>query len=85
MDCTARRPSVYQESAVSSDSGVVHPGPGRSPQDTAVFSQGCEDALQYLGNRDGRRFANRWEFGCFAQEHRLDLDFTTPPKRPARP
>jgi hypothetical protein len=41
--------------------------------------------LKHLGNRYGRPFANHWEFVRFAQEHHLDLDFTTPPKRPAQP
>jgi hypothetical protein len=51
----------------------------------------CLDAdrqivLQHLGNRYSRTFANHWEFVRFAQEHHLDnLDFTTPPQRPARP
>jgi hypothetical protein len=40
--------------------------------------------LKHLGNRYGRRFANHWEFARFAQEQHLHLDFTTPPKRPAR-
>jgi tRNA A-37 threonylcarbamoyl transferase component Bud32 len=41
--------------------------------------------LAHLGNRYGRTFANHWEFVRFAQEQHLGLDFTTPPKRPARP
>jgi hypothetical protein len=41
--------------------------------------------LKHLGNRYGRTFADHWEFVHYAQEHGLDLDFTTPPKRPARP
>jgi hypothetical protein len=41
--------------------------------------------LKHLGNRYGRTFGNHWEFVHYAQEHGLDLDFTTPPKRPARP
>jgi hypothetical protein len=39
--------------------------------------------LKHLGNRYGRTFANHWEFVHFAEERHLDLDFTTPPKRPA--
>ena len=38
--------------------------------------------LDHLGNRYGRRFINHWAFVRYAQEHNLDLDFTTPPKRP---
>jgi len=38
--------------------------------------------LDQLGNRYGRRFANHWSFVRYALESRLDLDFTTPPKRP---
>jgi hypothetical protein len=49
------------------------------------FGAGRQVALEHLGNRYGRRFANHWEFVRFAHEHHLDLDFTTPPKRPARP
>jgi tRNA A-37 threonylcarbamoyl transferase component Bud32 len=40
--------------------------------------------LKHLGNRYGRTFANHWEFVRYAEEHHLNLDFTTPPKRPAR-
>jgi len=40
--------------------------------------------LKHLGNRYGRRFANHWEFVGFAKEQQMDLDFTTPPKRPVR-
>ncbi|MGO9466002.1 MAG: hypothetical protein ACLQIB_43755 [Isosphaeraceae bacterium] len=38
--------------------------------------------LNHLGNRYGRRFANHWAFVRFAREQKLDLDFTTPPRRP---
>jgi hypothetical protein len=38
--------------------------------------------LRHLGNRYGRTFANHWEFVRFAKEQQLDLEFTTPPKRP---
>jgi hypothetical protein len=38
--------------------------------------------LQHLGNRYRRTFANHWVFVRFAQERGLNLDFTTPPKRP---
>ena len=41
--------------------------------------------LEQLGNRYGRTFANYPEFVRFAQENYLDLDFTSPPNRPARP
>jgi hypothetical protein len=41
--------------------------------------------LDHLGNRYGRTFANHWEFVRCAQEQHLDLDFESPPKRPARP
>jgi len=37
-----------------------------------------------LGNRLGRRFDTHWDFVRYAQEQGLDLDFTTPPKRPTR-
>jgi tRNA A-37 threonylcarbamoyl transferase component Bud32 len=40
--------------------------------------------LDQLGNRYGRRFDTHWDFVRFAQQQRLDLDFTTPPKRPDR-
>jgi hypothetical protein len=40
--------------------------------------------LDHLGNRYGQRFVNHWEFVRFAEEKRLGLDFTTPPKRPDR-
>jgi hypothetical protein len=38
--------------------------------------------LDHLGNRYSRRFVNHWAFVRFAKEQKLDLDFTTPPKRP---
>jgi hypothetical protein len=41
--------------------------------------------LKHLGNRYGRRFATHWEFVRFAQEHRLNLDLTSPPPRPKPP
>jgi hypothetical protein len=37
--------------------------------------------LDQLATRYGRPFADQWEFVRFAQEKRLDLDFTTPPQR----
>jgi hypothetical protein len=49
------------------------------------FGDARKVILKHLGNRYGRRFANHWEFVRFAREQRLDLDFTTPPKRPALP
>jgi hypothetical protein len=48
------------------------------------FGEARKVVLKHLGNRNGRSFANHWEFVRYAQEQRLDLDFTTPPKRPAR-
>jgi hypothetical protein len=38
--------------------------------------------LDHLGNRYGRRFVNHWAFVCYATEQKLNLDFTTPPRRP---
>jgi tRNA A-37 threonylcarbamoyl transferase component Bud32 len=38
--------------------------------------------LEHLSNRYGRRFETHWDFVRFAQEQELNLDFTTPPKRP---
>jgi hypothetical protein len=38
--------------------------------------------LDQLGNRYGRRFETHWDFVRYAPEQGLDLDFTTPPKRP---
>jgi hypothetical protein len=40
--------------------------------------------LDQLGNRYRRRFETHWEFVRFAQDQKLNLDFTTPPKRPDR-
>jgi hypothetical protein len=40
--------------------------------------------LRLLGNRYGRRFETHWDFVRYAQKQGLDLDFTTPPKRPDR-
>jgi hypothetical protein len=49
------------------------------------FGAARKVVLQHLGNRYGRTFANHWEFVRYAKEQRLDLDFTTPPKRAAWP
>jgi hypothetical protein len=49
------------------------------------FGQARQIVLKHLGNRYGRTFANHWEFVRYAKEQQPDLDFTTPPKRPARP
>lgn len=49
------------------------------------FGKVRQVVLKHLGNRFGRRFDNHWEFVRYAKEHRLDLDFTSPPKRPSRP
>jgi tRNA A-37 threonylcarbamoyl transferase component Bud32 len=38
--------------------------------------------LDYLRNRYHRRFNTHWDFVRYAQEQGLNLDFTTPPKRP---
>ena len=38
--------------------------------------------LDQLGNRYRRRFDTHWDFVRYAQEKGLNLDFTTPPKRP---
>jgi hypothetical protein len=38
--------------------------------------------LDQLQNRYHRKFADHWEFVRFAQEQHLELDFTSPPKRP---
>jgi hypothetical protein len=49
------------------------------------FAYARKFVLEHLGIRYGHTFANHWEFVHYAQEHGLDLDFTAPPKRPARP
>jgi hypothetical protein len=41
--------------------------------------------LKHLGNRYGRRFDTHWDFVRFAQEQHLDLNFTSPPRRPSQP
>ncbi len=40
--------------------------------------------LDQLGNRYRQRFETHWDFVRYAQQQRLDLDFTTPPQRPER-
>jgi hypothetical protein len=40
--------------------------------------------VEQLGNRFGRTFANHWDFVRFAREQHLDIDFTSPPKRPTQ-
>jgi hypothetical protein len=49
------------------------------------FGKARQVVLKHLGYRYHRTFANHWDFVRYAKEQRLDLDFTTPPKRPARP
>jgi hypothetical protein len=49
------------------------------------WGQARQLVLKHLGNRYGRRFATHWEFVRFAQEQRLNLDFTSPPQRPKPP
>jgi hypothetical protein len=46
------------------------------------FGEARRVVLDHLGNRYGRRFVNHWAFVRYAQEQGLNLDFTTPPKRP---
>jgi hypothetical protein len=41
-----------------------------------------EVVLRSLGQKCGQPFADVWEFVDWAQEHRPDLDLTTPPRRP---
>lgn len=38
--------------------------------------------LDQLGNRYHQRFVTHWDFVRYAQDHNLNLDFTTPPQRP---
>jgi hypothetical protein len=40
--------------------------------------------LDHLGNIHGRRFVNHWAFVRLAREMGLDVDLTTPPRRPNR-
>jgi hypothetical protein len=46
------------------------------------FGETRRVVLNHLGSIHGRRFTNHWQFVRFAKERKLDLDFTTPPKRP---
>jgi hypothetical protein len=79
--------------ALSALPGASEPLPCRlSTQDLVdllkmptCFADARQVVLKHLGNRYGRTFANHWEFVRFAKEQHLDLDFTTPPKRPVRP
>jgi hypothetical protein len=49
------------------------------------YGKARQVVLKHLGHRYSRRFANHWEFVRYAKETGQDLDFTTPPKLPARP
>jgi len=40
--------------------------------------------LDHPGNIHGQRCTNHWSFVRFAREKGLDVDLTTPPKRPNR-
>jgi hypothetical protein len=46
------------------------------------FGSARRVVLDHLGNRYGRRFVNQWAFVRYATEQKLNLDFTTPPRRP---
>jgi hypothetical protein len=46
------------------------------------YGEARQVVLKHLGNRYGRRFATHWEFVRFAQENKLNLDLTSPPRRP---
>jgi hypothetical protein len=51
----------------------------------ACIGEARRVVLDHLGNRYKRHFADVWEFVRFAREKNLDLDFTSPPKRPEWP
>ena len=38
--------------------------------------------LDHLGHHHRRSFTDQWEFVRFAEDQKLDLDFTRPPQRP---
>jgi hypothetical protein len=46
------------------------------------FGKARRVVLDHLGNRYRRRFVNHWAFVRFASEQGIELDFSTPPKRP---
>jgi predicted Ser/Thr protein kinase len=46
------------------------------------FGDARRVVLDHLGNIHGQRFTNHWAFVRFAREKGLQLDFTTPPRRP---
>ena len=46
------------------------------------FGEARRVVLDHLGDFHGRRFSNHWEFVRFAREKGLQLDLTTPPRRP---
>jgi hypothetical protein len=48
------------------------------------FGPGRRVVLDHLGNIHGRQFVNPWAFVRFARETGLDVDLTTPPRRPNR-
>jgi hypothetical protein len=48
------------------------------------FGRARRVVLDHLGNIQGRRFVNHWAFVRFARETGLDVDLTTPPRRPNR-
>jgi hypothetical protein len=48
------------------------------------FGDARRVVLDHLGNIHGRRFVNHWAFVRFARETGLDVDLTTPPRRPNR-
>ena len=75
---------------VSAAGIAAHPFPCRLTTQELVellkmptcFGPARRVVLDHMGNRYGRRFINHWAFVRFAREQNLDVDFTTPPKRP---
>ena len=48
-----------------------------------IVSEARRPVLDHLGMHYRRTFADQWEFVRFAEEPKLGLDCTTPPKRAA--
>lgn len=48
------------------------------------FGEARRVVLDHLGNIHGQRFTNHWSFVRFVREKGLNVDLTTPPKRPDR-
>ena len=91
-DVGRSRPTPQPTNATERQEPLKKPLPGRLTTQELVellkmptcFGAARRVVLDHLGNIHGRRFVNHWEFVRFVREKGLDVDLTTPPRRPNR-